>query len=300
MENSSLTPIESLSKLSDIVTESLKRTHTTKSLRSIKTTFNELVRIIGDISPSKISHREVDYFVNVKVKEASQRTALKYLRAISSVFNHANRMCYELENPCKKVLAPRPPRLVPLFMSVEDVNQFIATVTNKPFRRLCLLALATGMRLGELVQLQWDHVNMDARTLTVQNTATFTTKNKRNRALPLSDLAIGVLNEIKTNQRPNRYVFLNPKGFPWTESNISHPFRRYVKKSGINSRYHFHTLQHTFASWLVQKGVNIYEVKELLRHSNITTTQIYAHLEPEKLHSTVNKISIPIVSAAST
>jgi site-specific recombinase XerD len=286
--------VESLSKLCEIVCESLMRTHTPKTIRSLKTTFNELIRILGDLNPSLTTNRQIDYFITVKIKDASQWTGLKYLRAISSVFNHAARMGYDVANPCKNVLPPRPPRQLPLYMSQGDAETFLAAITNIPFRRICTFALSTGMRLGELVQLRWDHVNLEARTLTVQNTDTFTTKNKRNRTIPLSDTALRVLHEIKSRQQQNKFVFLNLKGFPWSESNIGHPFRRYIKKSGLNPRYHFHTLRHTFASWLVQKGVNIYEVKELLGHSNITTTQIYVHLQPETLHSTVNKISIPL------
>jgi site-specific recombinase XerD len=282
----------SLSEMVNIVSDSLERSHTPKTIRGLKTTFNELIRIIGDQNPSVVTNQQIDHFVSVKVKEASQWTALKYLRAVSSVFNHAIRMGYGLSNPCKNVLAPRPPRLIPVYMTPEDVQQFLTSITNKPFRRLCTFALCTGMRLGELVQLQWAHVNLEAKKLTVQNTETFTTKNKRNRTIPLSETAIQVLLEIQARQQQSKFIFLNPKGFPWTETNVSHPFRRYAKKSGVNPRYHFHTLRHTFASWLVQKGVNIYEVKELLGHSNITTTQIYAHLEPETLHATVNKISI--------
>ena len=161
---------------------------------------------------------------------------------------------------------------------------------NSPFRNLCTFALMTGMRLGELINVRWDHIDLNNKTVKVQNTNTFTTKNKKNRAIPLNDIAMQVLVGIRVNG--SQQIFLTMSRQPWKAYNVAHMFKRCVLNAKLNPRYHFHTLRHTFASWLVQKGVNIYEVKELLGHSNITTTQIYAHLEPETLHATVNKISI--------
>ena len=78
------------------------------------------------------------------------------------------------------------------------------------------------------------------------------------------------------------------------EDMLTHLFKEYVLKAGLESRLHFHSLRHTFASWLVQDGVSLYEVQKLLGHSNIAVTQVYSHLQPEGLHSTVNRISIPL------
>ncbi len=61
-----------------------------------------------------------------------------------------------------------------------------------------------------------------------------------------------------------------------------------------DDRLHFHSLRHTFATWLVQDGVSIYAVKELLGHLDVKTTQVYSHLQPEQLHSTVNKIDVSL------
>jgi len=72
---------------------------------------------------------------------------------------------------------------------------------------------------------------------------------------------------------------------------VQRKFKRYVRQSGLNDALKFHSLRHTFATWLVQGGVNIYEVQKLLGHSDIRTTEIYSHLAASELHSAVNKIS---------
>ena len=72
-----------------------------------------------------------------------------------------------------------------------------------------------------------------------------------------------------------------------TQDFLSHKFAGYVENAGINLKLNFHSLRHTFASWLVQRGVSIYEVSKLLGHSEIKTTQIYAHLRSENLSNAV-------------
>jgi site-specific recombinase XerD len=75
---------------------------------------------------------------------------------------------------------------------------------------------------------------------------------------------------------------------------VSHAFKKAVRKAGVDSRLHFHSLRHTFATWLVQNGVGIYEVQKLLGHSSVAVTQVYAHLAPSELHGAVEKISVSL------
>jgi site-specific recombinase XerD len=76
-----------------------------------------------------------------------------------------------------------------------------------------------------------------------------------------------------------------------SQSYVEHKFKQYVRWAGLNDDLKFHSLRHTFATWVVQNGASIYEVQKLLGHSDIKTTQIYAHLMASELHSTVNRIS---------
>ena len=90
------------------------------------------------------------------------------------------------------------------------------------------------------------------------------------------------------------YVFsLNNKKV--AEDWVTHLFKRYVRKAGLpDDRVHFQSLRHTFASWLVQSGATLYEVQRLLGHSSSKVTEIYSHLQPEQMHRTVDRISVPL------
>jgi len=94
---------------------------------------------------------------------------------------------------------------------------------------------------------------------------------------------------IDINQ--DEYVFYRIKGIRLEVDYISKRFKKICRKLKFNESYHFHTIRHTFASNLVQRGVDLYTVKELLGHSNITTTQIYSHLKRSNLVSAVDKLS---------
>jgi site-specific recombinase XerD len=74
---------------------------------------------------------------------------------------------------------------------------------------------------------------------------------------------------------------------------ISHRFKAYVRLAKLDERLHFHSLRHTFATWLVRAKVPIYDVQKLLGHSSIVVTQVYSHLEPGELYEAVEKISLP-------
>jgi site-specific recombinase XerD len=145
------------------------------------------------------------------------------------------------------------------------------------------------MRRGEIVNLRFQQVDLDRRLIHIQSSPTFRTKQGKQRTIPLNDVAVQML-ESKANHILSEYVFTN-RGSKIAESWLSHRFKHYVRLAKLeNARLHFHSLRHTFASWLVQDGVSLYEVQKLLGHSSIDVTQIYSHLQPEQLHSTVNRI----------
>ena len=85
---------------------------------------------------------------------------------------------------------------------------------------------------------------------------------------------------------------LSLNGDKFAESYVTHKFKDYIRLAGLSECVHFRSLRHTFATWLVQEGVSIYEVQKLLGHSNISVTQIYSHLESSELHRAVNKIHV--------
>ncbi|MGB6483326.1 MAG: integrase [Candidatus Acidiferrales bacterium] len=147
---------------------------------------------------------------------------------------------------------------------------------------LIVFALSTGMRVGEIFSLCWATVNLDKGVLNV-----FAAKTQKIRGIPINADARKVLEYWALGKR-NEFVFYNPEtGKPFVD--LKAGFKLACKKAGI-AGVTWHTLRHTFASRLVNRGVDIVTVKELLGHSSITVTMRYTHTNLESKRAAVEKL----------
>ncbi len=263
--------------------------HSRKTIRTHKTAFREFIRVEGNRPLQSIGIREIEHFLSKKKMEASEWTARKYYGSLASAFEKAVHWELIKENPFRKVKKPKPPEVLPLFFSEDEFNTLLSSVQSRDFRELCITALLSGLRLGELLALHWIDLDFTLKVIQVKNSETFTTKSRKNRIVPMSDELFRLLRERKENIRnESAFVFHNKKGKPLKEQTISQRFKKYVIDAGINDKLHFHSLRHSFATHLVKKGVPLFAIQKLLGHSTSKTTEIYSHLLPQQLHREVN------------
>ena len=259
-----------------------------KTYESYKYPFEILYTQLGNIQVAKINQYHIDKFKIQQLKRVSPITVNVYLRTLRAAFNHAIRWNDIEKNPFKGVEMVRIPERAPLYFKKEEIKQMMKAIKEDWLKDAISFTLLTGLRRGEMVNLRWEDVNLDSRLIYIESHATFRTKAGKRRAIPLNDDAMKVLR----NRYPGReceYVFTH-RGNQLHGEWVSEKFRYYVRKSGLNKKLHFHSLRHTFATWLVKAGVSIYEVQKLLGHSNVTITQVYSHLASEELHSAVSKL----------
>lgn len=140
---------------------------------------------------------------------------------------------------------------------------------------LLVMALHTGMRRGEILALLWKDVNFLRRLITVQKS-----KNGEKRAIPISQTLLAVLKCMKVRDFSGRV-------FPISVRSLREGFEKALEKAGIED-FHFHDLRHTFATRLVQNGIDLYMVKELLGHKTLSMTTRYAHHYSESLRSSID------------
>ncbi|MGB5847252.1 MAG: site-specific integrase, partial [Ignavibacteriaceae bacterium] len=203
----------------------------------------------------------------------------KSLRYLRSAFNWAITEKYLIENPCKDIKPIKIPEKQPLFFSETDFQILIKSIDGKDIRDIVIFAVNTGLRLRELTTLHWNQINLKDKYLILDN-MNHTTKSKKIRTLALNNKALQILNEREFQNDKNVFTINNLR---FNADLLSKKFKRYVISSGLNPKLKFHSLRHTFASWLVQRGVSIYEVSKLLGHSDIKTTEIYSHLRAEEV-----------------
>jgi integrase len=156
-------------------------------------------------------------------------------------------------------------------------------------RNLINFAVNTGLRQSDLINLEWSQINFKNQTLILDNRNS-QTKSRKVHTLPLNMKALQILTERQLGLSGGERVFTY-QGKPIKQLFISHKFKKLVTKAGINPQLSFHSLRHSFASWLIQKGVPIYQVSKLLTHSDLRVTQIYAHLSEQNLKNAVELLN---------
>ena len=184
------------------------------------------------------------------------------------------------------------PEKLPVHFSKGEFRSLLANLKEPVLKDICLFAALTGLRQGEILNLDWKNIDLERRLISVSNTEAFLTKSGKCRIVPMNNDVFELLSRRSLLKSCSLYVF-HLKGEQLTQSYVGHKFKKGIRDAHLNEALRFHSLRHTFATWLVQSGANIYEVQKLLGHSDIRTTEIYSHLAASELHSAVEKISLP-------
>lgn len=178
----------------------------------------------------------------------------------------------KLNNPFEKVKFIEEDH-IPNYLSRDEYNRLVDATyetNNDTLRDFIILLTMTGCRPIELLTLKWSNVHLDKRQFIVRN---YYSKSKRTMYKYLNDTALQVL---RSRASEGEYVFTSPStGGRYTT--MTKTFSRLKKRAGVECT--MYDLRHTYASWLVQKGVGIYTVKDLLGHGDIESTMRYAHLD---------------------
>lgn len=253
---------------------------------------NHLFQVAGDCNLSALTPEHLDQYKTQRLQAVSPVSVNVELRALRSIMSTAVRWNLIKENPFSKVRLVRIPDVVPSFLTKADLQKLLSVVREGWLRDVILLAVLTGMRRGEILRLQWNQVDFDRRLIHIASTPDFTVKCGKSRTIPLSDVALELLRR-RFGQSCSHHVF-HSNDARIADGYLSHRFKEYVRLAGLDESVHFHSLRHTFATWLVQSGVSIYEVQKLMGHSSVSVTQVYAHLAASELYQAVNRITVSL------
>ena len=247
--------------------------------KALKSTFNVAIPYFGNIPITDLTVPKLQEYFNYRLTKVSPHATKRDIANFGSSFKWGIAQSYLLESPISKIKKPKLPEQQPLYFSKKEFNQFLLSIDNDDFKDLIMLAVNTGLRQMELLTLTKGQIDLHSGILTLDN-RTHVTKSKKIRVVPLNERAKEVL---------HRRIAL-VEIFPFSQHQTTKLVRKYRKKSGIRQELTFHSLRHTFASWLVQKGVPILNVSKLLGHSDIKTTMIYAHVSNNELMSSVESL----------
>jgi integrase len=247
--------------------------------KSLRSTFNQATLYLGNIPISDLTVSKLQDYFNYRTSVVSAYAVKRDIANFGSAFKWAIAQCYIAKSPIPKIKKPKLPEKQPLYFSHKEFNKFLLSIDNQDFKDLVILAVNTGLRQMELLTLTKEQIDLKRGILKLDN-RTHVTKSKKIRVVPLNERAKEIL---------KRRIGLEPI-FPFTQHQTTKLVRKYRAIANIRVELTFHSLRHTFASWLVQKGVPILNVSKLLGHSDIKTTQIYAHVSNNGLLSSVETI----------
>ena len=213
-------------------------------------------------------------------------------------------------NPCEALTLPKPkPRKI-MALSLEEQNRFEANCPDTTYGRMFLFALQTGMRIGEILALVWDDIDFENQIIYVNKTVSTvvnrdgtkddpktkqvidTTKTQSGtRTIPMSNKCYDLLKAQEEN-KTGVFCFSSANGKVIMGRNARKAFEHILERAEITESYTIHSLRHTFATRLLEKGANIKAVSEILGHKSIQITlDTYSHVSTDFKHDTINLLN---------
>lgn len=219
-------------------------------------------------------------------------------RSIASMrvfFEYCVQQKYLESSPATYIHNPKLPKKLPIYLIESELKKLLSAPDPKDFigcRDYCILVVLgfTGMRRQELVGLNLESIDLERKTIRVFG------KGAKERLIPMNPFVMAALNsylDVRPATGDPEAMFLNRRGQRLTGRSIVNIVKKYVRKAGITkAKISPHKLRHTFATLLHINEVDILEIKSLLGHASITSTQIYTHTNASKLRSAVDRLSV--------
>jgi len=257
-----------------------------KMQASYHTSLNHLIPVFGAVSLDAITPLMVRNYVSSRIGVGmSNSTINKELACLKSALSRAVEWGFISNSPLKQFKQLREPPPVERYLTREEATRLLA-VSPEYLREIITFALGTGMRKSEIFSLNWSDVSFNDESKT--GVITVIGKGNKRRNIPMTGSIYDLLKMKKSRRQKSVYVFASPMTGGCIVT-VDHSFATALEKAGI-SNFRFHDLRHTFATWMAQRGGDLYALQKLLGHSSIHTTQRYAHHSPRYLEQQISLI----------
>jgi len=220
------------------------------------------------------------------------RSIQRRLSGIRSFMNYLLRENLIKSNPANGIRTPKAPKRLPDVLDVDQVNQLLNIKTTNPIslrdKAILELLYSSGLRLSELVSLNPIDLNLKDKSMTVQG------KGEKTRLLPIGQKAIEAVNQwlevrVQLAHMDEEALFVSSKGRRLSQRAVQSRIDHWAKQTGMQQNIYPHLLRHSFATHLLEASGDLRAIQELLGHKDISTTQIYTHLDFKHLAETYDK-----------
>jgi integrase/recombinase XerD len=223
-------------------------------------------KVFEEIKKTEIEAYVYHLKTKYKISDTKQNTVIN---AIKSYYEHVlgmERTYYDIQRPKKS-------KNLPNIFSKEEISKIISATTNLKHKAILLTIYSAGLRVSEAVNLRINDIHSDDGYLFIKDS-----KGKRDRKTILSPILLGVLRQYYKKYKPGYWLFEGQEGGKYSTKSIQQILRKAIDISGVNPWGTVHTLRHSFATHLLQEGVNLRIIQTMLGHSSSKTTEIYTHV----------------------
>jgi site-specific recombinase XerD len=265
--------------LAEYVTQLRLKKYSDSTVRTYRNEFCIYLSVLGDRPAYSIEPEELRNYMKhcteeLKLSENTLHSRLNALKFYYEQILHQVKFFFDIPRPKKCFQLPR-------VLGENEISKLFAALENRKHKAILFTAYSAGLRVSEVVNLRLRDIDVDRMQIFVQHA-----KGKKDRLVMLSPILLDLLRIYlgEMAERPNKYLFEGTEpGRPLSVRTAQKVFTEARIRAGIKKPITFHSLRHSFATHLLEKGVDIKYIKELLGHFSITTTNRYLHVKRENL-----------------
>ena len=230
-----------------------------------------------------------DYFSDRQKNNISSSSQARILTCLHSFYQYLSANQLIKKDPTEQLSQPKLEKKLPVFLNIQEVEKLLEAPSSSSLfgqrdRAMLELLYSCGLRVSELINLSYHNINLKEEFIRIHG------KGNKERVLPMGEMAIDYLMKYETNARPmllkngqSDSYFLSNRGSAMSRQNFFYIIKAYANQVGIDKPLSPHSLRHAFATHLVQKGADLRSVQLMLGHSDISSTQLYTHIQNAQL-----------------
>ena len=266
----------------------LQRRYSPNSVKSYREALRVFLDFIEDKVPEEITNDDLEQFNHERIikKGFSASYQNQVINALKLYFRRFHGKQFDVS----KIERPKDGYKLPIVLSLDEVENILNGTKNLKHRTMLSVIYSCGLRMDELINLRIRDVDSKRMVIHIKKA-----KGDKDRVVPLSESTLDILRTYYLEYKPEEYLFNGDGAVQYSRSSLQSVFRQAISRSGIKKKCTLHTLRHSFATHLLEAGVNLRYIQELLGHNSPKTTMIYTHVSSEasrKIESPIERIKL--------
>lgn len=220
---------------------------------------------------------------------AKEKYSISSHRQSISALKHFTELCGIGGFDASEIARPKKSRYLPTILSKEEIIDIIQCTKNLKHRAVIALIYSSGLRISEMINLELMDLDFDRSQIRIRNA-----KGRKDRVVVMAEIVKPLINNYINTYRPTRFVIEGRAGERYSDSSVRAFLKASCKAAGIKKRVTPHTLRHSYATHMMEQGVDLRHIQELLGHAKPETTMIYTHVAQKNLMKVQSPLDVVV------